>query len=134
MQQLSVNGSQPAMQPETETAAHRAALEELTRDPNCHLLVLEVDGAIQATCTVYILPNIPHRGARWAVVEHVVVDEDQRSLGYGEYLMTEAERLARSAGAYRLSLMSGEQRTGAHRFYNRIGYEPSHQGFTKYFS
>jgi GNAT superfamily N-acetyltransferase len=62
------------------------------------------------------------------------VDEACRSKGYGERLMAEAERIAREAGAYRLSLMSNMLRADAHRFYAQIGYQPSHQGFTKYFS
>jgi len=95
--------------------------------------VLEDGGQVLATCAVYIVPNLSHGAASWAIVENVVVDESCRSKGYGERLMAEAERLAREAGAYRLSLMSNMLRSDAHRFYARIGYRPSHQGFTKYF-
>ena len=133
MQQLSANGAQPEAEVEAVTPSHESALKELIESPYCHLLVLEEGGAVLGTCVVYILPNIPHGAARWAVVEHVVVDEACRSRGYGEQLMAEAERLAREAGAYRLSLMSNVQRVDAHRFYKRLGYGSSHQGFTKYF-
>ena len=131
MQQLSTSGANPEV--EALTPRHEAAIEELIHSPYCHLLVIEDKEQVLGTCVVYILPNLPHGAARWAVVEHVVVDETHRSLGFGERLMDEAERLAREAGAYRLSLMSHAQRDGAHRFYTRLGYRDSHVGFTKYF-
>jgi GNAT superfamily N-acetyltransferase len=61
------------------------------------------------------------------------VETNPISRGYGEQLMAAAECLAQEAGAYRLSLMSNAQRPAAHRFYERLGYRPSHQGFIKYF-
>jgi GNAT superfamily N-acetyltransferase len=133
MHQLSANGARPESRVEPATPEHLDALNELIADPRCHLLVLEDGGEVRGTCVVYILPNLSHRAARWGVVENVVVEEAFRSHGYGEQLMAEAERLAREAGCYRLSLMSNARRLDAHRFYERIGFDPSHQGFTKYF-
>jgi GNAT superfamily N-acetyltransferase len=132
MQQLSANGARPEPDVQVATEQHHGALAALLDDPRYHLLVLEAGGEVLGTCALYVVPNLSHGGAPWSIVENVVVDERARSEGYGELLMAEAERLAREAGAYRLSLMSNARRTQAHRFYNRIGYAPSHQGFTKY--
>jgi len=134
MQQLSTGGGHPEGGVEPVTPCHQAAIAELVASPYCHLLVLEDGGQVLATCAVYIVPNLSHGAASWAIVENVVVDESCRGVGYGERLMAEAERLAQEAGAYRLSLMSNMRRADAHRFYARIGYQPSHQGFTKYFA
>jgi N-acetylglutamate synthase-like GNAT family acetyltransferase len=133
MQQLSTGGARPEVKVEPVTPRHEAVLAELIASPSCHLLVVEDGGQVLATCALYIVPNLSHGAASWAIVENVVVDESCRSKGYGERLMVEAERIAQDAGAYRLSLMSNMLRGDAHRFYARIGYQPSHQGFTKYF-
>ncbi|HTE87171.1 MAG TPA: GNAT family N-acetyltransferase [Dehalococcoidia bacterium] len=133
MQQLSANGARPETEVQTATDRHQEALEDLLRDSRCHLLVIEDGSEVLGTCALYIVPNLSHGAAPWSIVENVVVDDRLRSRGYGELLMAEAERLAKEQGAYRLSLMSNERRSDAHRFYRRLGYEPSHQGFTKYF-
>ena len=52
----------------------------------------------------------------------LVVDERQRGAGIGRLLMEEAERWTRARGCTRLRLRSNVIRTGAHAFYQRIGY------------
>ena len=133
MNQLSANGARPETEVKPVTAEHEAALEDLRRTPGYHLLVLEDEGEVRGSCVAYVVPNLSHGAAPWCVVENVVVDATHRSRGYGEQLMAAAERLAREAGCYRVSLMSNRRRRDAHRFYERIGFDPSHQGFTKYF-
>jgi len=49
---------------------------------------------VAGTATLYLLPDLDMGGTTWGVVEHVAVDEAQRSTGYGEALMREAMRLA----------------------------------------
>ena len=58
-------------------------------------------------------------------VQALVVDEQARGSGAGRQLMAEAERLARELGCSSITLSSNERRTGAHAFYERIGYERS---------
>ena len=54
-------------------------------------------------------------------VDDLVTREDQRSKGHGETLMRWLEDRARKAGCQTFSLDSGTQRTGAHKFYFRMG-------------
>ena len=54
-------------------------------------------------------------------VDDLVTSEDRRSKGHGESLMHWLEDRARKAGCQTFSLDSGTQRTGAHRFYFRMG-------------
>lgn len=54
-------------------------------------------------------------------VDDLVTREDRRSKGFGEKLLTWMEQLAREEGCAVLRLDSGTHRTGAHKFYFRMG-------------
>jgi len=54
-------------------------------------------------------------------VDDLVTSEDRRSKGHGETLMQWLEDRGRKAGCQTFSLDSGTHRTGAHKFYFRMG-------------
>jgi GNAT superfamily N-acetyltransferase len=54
-------------------------------------------------------------------VDDLITDEDERSRGVGNALMTHLETLARQAGCETFALDSGTHRPQAHRFYFREG-------------
>lgn len=62
-------------------------------------------------------------------VQALVVDERARGSGAGRRLMTEAERIARRLGCTIVTLSSNERRSGAHAFYERIGYQRSSRSY-----
>lgn len=109
------------------------AFRNMTSVPGYHLLVAEDDGEIAGTLVLVILPGLAHGISHWAVIEYVVVDEALRGRGIGEQLMERAADLARAARCYKIMLGSNKQRADAHRFYRRIGYKATHEGFTQYF-
>jgi GNAT superfamily N-acetyltransferase len=53
----------------------------------------------------------------------LVVEPGERGKGTGAALVAAAERWAREQGAGQLHLTTGLHRDGAHRFYERLGYE-----------
>lgn len=105
------------------------AWRRLKETPGNTVLVAESAGRLAGTLTLTIVPNLTHRGAPYAILENVVVDESQRSQGIGESLVQYAVQAAREAGCYRVSLTSNKRRREAHRFYRRLGFEASHEGF-----
>ena len=108
---------------------YRRALHEIAADPRQQLFVAEDQGRIVGTACLIIVPNLTHQGKPYALVENVVVDETQRSAGYGELLMRHAMAEAKRAGCYKLALTSNKQRPGAHRFYQRLGFRAASEGF-----
>ena len=76
-----------------------------------------------------IVPNLTHDGAPWALVENVVVDPQWRRRGVGKALLKHAVRVADDAGCYKLQLTSSNQRDGAHRFYEQLGFTATATGF-----
>jgi N-acetylglutamate synthase-like GNAT family acetyltransferase len=109
--------------------AYRAAYREIAASSKHRLLVVEVHGRIAGTAALIIIPNLSHRGRPWAVVENVVVDEAERGKRYGELLMQRALAIAKEAGCYKLTLTSSKARADAHRFYQRLGFRATHEGF-----
>ena len=131
-QQLAMNPEElESIQIEPEFS--RKMFGKITSLEGYHLLVAEVDGEVMGTTVLVILPGLAHGISRWGVVEFMVVDEAHRSRGIGQELMDHAAELARETGCYKIMLGSNKQRSDAHRFYRKAGYEATHEGFTRYF-
>jgi len=87
----------------------------------------EVVGTFQLT----FIPNLTGRGTTRVKVESVKVKAARRSGGIGATMMAFAEQQARIGGAAAMELTSNKTRRDAHRFYERLGYSRSHEGFKK---
>jgi GNAT superfamily N-acetyltransferase len=111
------------------TETYRTAFREIARDPRQQILVVEAGARIVGTAVLIVIANLSHQGRPWAVVENVVVDERERGSGHGALLMRHAVEEATRAGCYKLSLTSNKRRTDAHRFYKRLGFQATHEGF-----
>ena len=95
------------------------------------VLVADDDGQVVGLCQVLILHHFQHTGGKTAEVESVHVRSDRRNEGIGAQLIAAAEAHGESQGCYRIQLTSNNNRSDAHRFYLRLGYSQSHQGFKK---
>jgi ribosomal protein S18 acetylase RimI-like enzyme len=93
------------------------------------LLVVEDGDRIGGTLALVITANLSHHASPYAIIENVVVDEAARSRGLGETLIRAAIAEAKAAGCYKVSLTSNKRRTGAHRFYERLGFKRTHEAF-----
>ncbi|HEY8565403.1 MAG TPA: GNAT family N-acetyltransferase [Beijerinckiaceae bacterium] len=116
---------------ESTRPAYEAAFAAIAASPQNHLFVLEEAGAVVGTFQVTFLPGFSGRGALRAKLEGVQVRGDRRSRGYGALMIAHAEAVARAGGAASLALTSNKARTDAHRFYERLGYARTHEGFKK---
>ncbi len=108
-----------------------AAFDEIVRDANNELWVGECGGEVVAMLQLTLIPGLSRGGMRRALVEAVRVRSDLRSRGIGEALMAHAEQRARAEGCGLIQLTTDVKRLAAHRFYERIGYAPSHIGMKK---
>jgi len=106
-----------------------AAFDALDGDRNQELVVGEVDGRIVATLQLTFVQHLSHQGGKVAQVEAVRVAALLRGRGLGAELMRWAVERARATGCVRMQLTSNKERTDAHRFYERLGFARSHEGF-----
>ncbi|MFF5534463.1 GNAT family N-acetyltransferase [Streptomyces cinerochromogenes] len=108
---------------------YETALERLAADPNQHVVVAVRDGRVIGTLQLTIIPGLSHKGATRALIEAVRIHADERGSGLGSRLIEWAIDTARRLGCRMVQLTSDKTRTDAHRFYERLGFTASHEGF-----
>ncbi|GAA2237079.1 GNAT family N-acetyltransferase [Streptomyces amakusaensis] len=108
---------------------YTAAFELLTRDPQQRLAVAVRENRVVGTLQLTFVPGLSRRGATRAIIEGVRVHADERGSGLGTVLIEWAVEEARRQECLLVQLTSDVSRTDAHRFYERLGFEPSHIGF-----
>jgi GNAT superfamily N-acetyltransferase len=108
------------------------ALAEITGAPHSTVLVGELDGVVVATAQVTWQRRMMYRAGLVCQVESVRVDPAYRSRGLGSTLMQWIIDDARRRGCARMELTSNAQRVDARRFYERLGFTPSHVGLKLY--
>ncbi len=86
------------------------------------LLVAETPGA-RVIAWVHVHLIYPLEEEPQAEIGGLVVDHAYRARGMGQALMQQAEQWAREKGCRALRLRSNVIRTGAHAFYERLGYQ-----------
>ena len=114
-----------------DMAGYLAAFDRMAADPNCHLVV-GVEGERVVSCyQLHVLPGLSLRAATRGQIEGVRVASDLRGQGIGERLVEDAVERARAAGCTLMQLTTHRTRTDTHRFYERLGFTPSHIGYKR---
>ena len=108
--------------------AYLVAFDAIAADPNQLLVVADVDGVAVGTLQLTFIAGLSRRGATRAQIEAVRVQADLRGSGLGNRLITWAVDTARDRGCAVVQLTTDASRTDAHRFYQRLGFQPSHIG------
>ncbi|EIM24722.1 GNAT family N-acetyltransferase [Microvirga lotononidis] len=111
--------------------AYEAAFEAIQRSPDNRLFVAVDGDEIVGTFQLTFIPNLTGRGTTRVKVESVKVRAVRRSGGIGAQMIAFAEDFARTHGAAAMELTSNKSRKDAHRFYERLGFARSHEGFKK---
>ena len=113
-----------------DLAPYERAFAAIDADPG-QLLVVVTDaaGAIAGTLQLTLIPGLARRGALRAHIEAVRVRDDLRSAGIGRALLGWAIDEARRRDCALVQLTCDKRRKDAHRFYERLGFTASHEGF-----
>lgn len=112
-----------------DLAPYLAAYQRLVDDPRHYLVVAAREKRVVGTLQLTIIPGLARRGATRSLIEAVRVHVDERGNGLGSQLITWAVEESRRHGCRIVQLTSDATRTGAHRFYERLGFSASHVGF-----
>jgi len=107
----------------------RAAFDAIAADPAHRLIVAERAGEVVGTLQISFVPGLPNFGLKRGMLENVHIRSDQRGSGLGTEMLTWAIERCREAGCGLVQLTSGKPRVDAHRFYEKLGFVASHEGF-----
>jgi len=113
-------GIETCGKPSLESA--RRAFNRMASYPSYKVYVAEMDGRVCGTYALLIMDNMANGGASSGVVEDVAVLRSFQGKGIGKAMMEEAIRACRDAGCYKMALSSNATRTGAHKFYESLGF------------
>ncbi|HEU5030792.1 MAG TPA: GNAT family N-acetyltransferase [Spirillospora sp.] len=108
--------------------AYFTAFTAIAKDPNNHLVVADVAGTVAGTLQLTYIPGLTYTGGERAQIEGVRVAADERGRGLGQTMITWAIDQARARGCRVVQLTTDRQRPDAIRFYQKIGFRPSHMG------
>jgi GNAT superfamily N-acetyltransferase len=110
-------------------ASYREAFAAIERDPNQLLAVAERDGRIVGVLQLSFIPGLTHRGMRRGQIEGVRVASGERGSGLGTAMLEWAVEECRKRGCGLVQLTADERRGDAHRFYEALGFRPTHRGY-----
>jgi GNAT superfamily N-acetyltransferase len=111
-------------------APYLAAFRAVDADPGQLLIVAaDGDGTVAGTLQLTFIPGLSRRGALRAQIEAVRVAPGYRGHGLGEAMFRWAIGEAGRRGCALVQLTSDKRRSGALRFYERLGFTASHEGF-----
>ena len=110
---------------------YAAAFREIDGDPRQYLAIAEQEGEIVGTLQLTFIPGLSHKGMTRALIEAVRVSSAARGGGIGSRLIEWAVEEARTRGCGMVQLTTNATRTDAHRFYAKLGFEPTHVGFKR---
>ncbi|MGD0529917.1 MAG: GNAT family N-acetyltransferase [Polyangiaceae bacterium] len=122
-------GMHPEAAGHGDLAPYLAAFDDIGGSSRSALYVARLGERVVGTFQLDLLRQLSHRGGLVAQVESVHVASDVRRRGIGEAMMRYAIDEARRRGCHRVQLTSNKRRVEAHRFYARLGFVPSHEGF-----
>lgn len=108
--------------------AYLNGFQAVTADPRNDLVVAEVDGEVAGTLQITYIPGVSRMGTERAQIEAVRVAAAHRSRGLGRQMIAWAVDQARARGCGLVQLTSDKRRTDAIRFYESLGFEPTHEG------
>jgi len=105
------------------------AFRGIDADANQFLLVVDDGTAIVGTLQLTFIYGLAARGQRRGQIEAVRVASDRRGGKVGEAMLNWAIEKCRHEQCGIVQLTTDKTRTEAHRFYDRLGFTPSHVGY-----
>lgn len=99
-----------------------AVYQRIMKDENTFAFLLWEDGEAKGFCHGAYFDTFWLSG-KTCYLSSIITNEEERGKGYGIALMDHAKKLAEEAGCKAIVLDSGMPRVGAHRFYEKYGFE-----------
>jgi ribosomal protein S18 acetylase RimI-like enzyme len=104
------------------------AFSSIDADSNQLLAVADRDGEILGCLQLTFIPGLSRLGLWRGQIESVRVASGARGEGLGERMLQWAIGICRERGCGLMQLTTDKSRSDARRFYEKLGFEASHDG------
>jgi GNAT superfamily N-acetyltransferase len=105
------------------------AFKAIEATPYQRLLVALDNGSVVGTMQLLLIPAVSRRGSWRGQIEAVRIASHLRGGGLGEAFVRWAIEQCHLAGCVSVQLTSDSKRIAAHRFWRKVGFQPTHVGF-----
>ena len=108
------------------------AFHKIDSDPNQYLMVVENGDEIIGTCHLTIMPSLTFIGSTRMQIEAVRVAGKYRGQKIGSWIFDQAISYAKEHDVSIIQLTTNKKRPKAKHFYEKLGFEASHEGMKLY--
>jgi len=108
------------------------AFHKIDIDPNQYLMVVENGDEIIGTCHLTIMPSLTFIGSTRMQIEAVRVAAKYRGQKIGSWMFDQAISYAKEHDVSIIQLTTNKKRPKAKHFYEKLGFEASHEGMKLY--
>jgi GNAT superfamily N-acetyltransferase len=112
-------------------ACYVAAFRAIEADANQQLVVVCDGEDIVGTLQLSFIPGIARMGAWRGQIEAVRIAAHRRDSGLGQKMIEWAIDQCRARGCSLVQLTTDKSRADAHRFYEKLGFVASHEGYKR---
>ena len=110
------------------------AFKHIDTDQNQELIVVENEAfEIIGTLQLSFIQYLTYQGGVRAQIEAVRIRKDKRGMGIGKQMFKWAIDRAKERKAHLLQLTTDKKRPNAVRFYEDLGFKPTHEGMKMHF-
>ena len=106
-----------------------AAFEAIEADNNQRLVVMLDGDEVIGTLQLSFIPGLARIGAWRGQIEAVRIAAHRRDSGFGQLMIEWAIAECRSRHCKLVQLTTDKSRSDAHRFYEKLGFTASHEGY-----
>lgn len=108
------------------------AFYKIDVDPNQYLMVVKKNAEIVGTCHLTLTPSLTFIGSTRMQIEAVRVAAAFRGQAIGQWMIKAAIEYGKQKGAVIVHLTTNKKRLRAKQFYERLGFEATHEGMKLY--
>lgn len=112
--------------------SYLAAFSHIQSDPNNELVVVESKNKIIGMLQLTFIPYLTHQGSWRCLIEGVRIHNSYRGMGLGTKFFEWAINRAIEKNCKLVQLTSDKQRPKAIVFYEKLGFNASHEGMKLY--
>lgn len=105
------------------------AFKKIQQDPNQELTVAEINRNKVATFQLTFIQYLNFKGTLRGQIEAERTHSDYRGQGIGTQVLTYAINRAKEKGCHMIQLTSDKRRLDTIKFYEKLGFKASHEGF-----